>query len=123
MPRDGALEFRLVSGRQDGEVAQNPGAFSRADRLHQNPRALFHKGFPDRIECLSHDDTGILQRDTRAAKQLLEWLANHGDLLRGEIGLLESWEDFRLADLAVSCGTLVRKLANQSHRRDGLDAG
>ena len=43
--------------------------------------------------------------------------------MRGEIGLLESWEDFRLADLAVSRGTLVRKLTHQANWRGGLDTG
>ena len=123
MPGDGALEFRLVPGRQNGEVTHHPGAFSRTDRLHQNPRTLFHERFPSRIESFSHADGGLLQRDTRAAEHLLEWLANHRDLLLGEIGLLESRENFRLADLAVSRGPLVGKLANQAHRRGGLDAG
>ena len=123
MPGDGAVEFRLVPGRQNGDVTHHPGAFSRTDRLHQNPRTLFHERFPSRIECLSNDDTGVLQRDARPAEHLLEWLANNRDLLLGEIGLLESRENFRLADLAVSRGTLVGKLTHQTHRRGGLDAG
>ena len=123
MPRDGALEFRLVSGRQDGEVAQHTGAFSGADRLHQNPRTLFHERFPGRIEGFSYDDRGVLETHTRTAEQLLDWLANHGDLLSGEIGLLEMRENLRLADLAVSRRTPVRKLTHQSNRRDGFDAG